>query len=349
MRATHTKYTLNFIRPGGTSRGVLTQKETHLLFIADGSSCGVGECALFRGLSSDDRPDYQEKLQWVCEHIETDRDLLFAALEEWPSIAFGLEQAFRSLDSESPMRLFDTPFLKGAPIPINGLIWMGNMKFMKQQVADRLREGYRCLKFKIGALDFDRELAMLRELRKEYSTDMLEIRVDANGAFAPTEALTKLEALARLDLHSIEQPIAAGNWEEMAGLCQETPLPIALDEELIGIGAQERKIALLHTIRPQYIILKPSLTGGFAASEAWIELARELGIGWWVTSALESNIGLNAIAQWTATLGVEMPQGLGTGSLFNNNFKSPLYTDNGQLMYQPGMPWHIPQMETICT
>lgn len=348
MRATYTKYTLNFKRPGGTSRGVLTQKETFLLIIADDHSCGVGECAVFRGLSSDDRPDYEAKLKAVCKRIALGKDLLLEELADWPSIEFGLEQAFRSLKADSPMSLFDTPFLEGAPIPINGLIWMGDLDYMKEQVADRLREGYRCLKFKIGALEFNRELEMLEQLRQEFPRDTLEIRVDANGGFDPGDALIKLKALSRLDIHSIEQPIASGQWKEMARLCRESPLPVALDEELIGIFELERKIDLIRTIAPQYIILKPSLIGGFAASESWIDLAREQGIGWWVTSALESNIGLNAIAQWTATLGVQMPQGLGTGSLFTNNFESPLYTDKGQLRYRAGAPWNIPQMESLC-
>lgn len=348
MTASYTRYTLDFIRPGGTSRGVLTEKETYLLVLEDEDSWGIGECALFRGLSADDRPGYTEKLAWVCEHITLGCDALCAGLTEWPSLSFGVEQAFLSLSAPEPMHLFDTDFLHGAPIPINGLIWMGDAGFMEEQIRDRIQSGYRCLKLKIGSLDFDTEVGLIREVRNRFSAAELEIRVDANGAFTPEEAPARLDALAALDLHSIEQPICQGQWEAMQRLCRESPLPIALDEELIGVAGAGEKARLLDTVNPQYIILKPSLTGGYAASEEWIRLARSRGIGWWVTSALESNIGLNAIAQWTATFEPAMPQGLGTGSLFTNNFESPLRTADGKLWYCADHGWNIPLLRSIC-
>ncbi|MBC2840702.1 o-succinylbenzoate synthase [Robiginitalea sp. SC105] len=349
MEASHIKYTLDFIRPGGTSRGVLTQKETHFLCLADGENWGIGECALFRGLSWDDRPGYQQQLDWACGNIHRGLEALREELCRWPSLVFGLEQAFRSLQGDSPMQLFDSGFTSGTPIPINGLIWMGDAGFMREQIRRKIAEGYRCLKLKIGSLDFETELALIRQVRQEFPEGELEIRVDANGAFTPGQAPERLHALAALGLHSIEQPIRQGQWEEMAALCRENILPIALDEELIGICDPEEKIQLLEAIRPQYIILKPSLIGGFAAGEEWIRLAGERNIGWWVTSALESNVGLNAIAQWTAGLETDMPQGLGTGSLFSNNFDSPLETDGGHLWYRADRDWNIPLLKSLCT
>ena len=349
MKASHCKYTLDFKRPGGTSRGVLTSKETHLLLLRNGDDWGIGECGLFRGLSADDRPEYESRLTWVCEHIGEDPESLMEALRDWPSIRFGLEQAYRSLESADPMVLFQTEFLDGGAIPINGLVWMGEPDYMQQQIEKLLGSGFNCLKLKIGALDFEKELRILKEVRQRFPQEQLEIRVDANGAFGLTEAMGKLEALAALDLHSIEQPIAAGQWEEMASLCKNSPLSIALDEELIGITDPLRQQEMLEMIRPQFIILKPSLVGGFKASEAWIRLAEAMGAGWWVTSALESNIGLNAIAQWTASLDTEMPQGLGTGSLFTNNFESPLHVEEGKLWYDRERDWNMNQLKNICT
>ncbi|MFM1877482.1 MAG: hypothetical protein RLZZ241_348 [Bacteroidota bacterium] len=348
MKAHHTPYQLNFITPGGTSRGVLTQKETHFITLCDGKRTGIGECAVFRGLSRDDRPDYVQTLQWACEHIDLGLEVLREALQDWPTLVFGLEQAFLSLQSEHPMELFPSAFTQGAGIPINGLIWMGSISEMESRIEARLAEGYNCLKLKIGALNFDRELHLLKALRDRFPADSLEVRVDANGAFAPNQALERLKQLAPLDLHSIEQPIAAGNWEAMAGLCRDTPVPIALDEELIVWPHSERKEELLECIVPQFIILKPALLGGILACNHWIELAEARNIGWWVTSALESNIGLNTIAQWTATLGVKMPQGLGTGSLFSNNFNSPLQTGLGQLWYNRNTPWEIQKLLQPC-
>jgi L-alanine-DL-glutamate epimerase-like enolase superfamily enzyme len=251
--------------------------------------------------------------------------------------------ALLSLKSKTPFALFDTAFTSGIqPIPINGLIWMGSMDFMRQQLTDKIEAGFDCIKLKIGALDFQQECALLEDVRKHYSASQISLRVDANGAFNPKKALEKLQTLAAFDLHSIEQPIAAGHVHQLKELCATTPLPIALDEELIGIHDTAQKANLLDTICPQYIILKPSLLGGFAAAEEWITLAEERNIGWWVTSALESNIGLNAIAQWTSSLKTKLPQGLGTGGLYTNNVESPLVVDAGVLRYDKTKNWVYP-------
>ena len=330
------KHILNFKRPSGTSRGVLTSKETFFLVIEQEEKKGIGECNLFRGLSADDVPDYEAKLQWVEQHLYLGEEALLKELVAFPSIQFGVEQAFRSVAASQWYELFPSDFTTGKDaIPINGLIWMGSPDFMKAQIKEKLAQGFRCIKMKIGAIDFEEEYRILKALRNEFSASDIEIRVDANGAFQATEALVYLERLAALQLHSIEQPIRAGQWEAMAELCEQTPLPIALDEELIGVFTSEEKQRLLKEIQPQYIILKPSLIGGYRGSEEWITLAETLGIGWWVTSALESNIGLNAIAQWTYTLHSPMPQGLGTGALYTNNLPFPLYVENGHLGFNP--------------
>ena len=330
------KHILNFKRPSGTSRGVLTSKETFFLVIEQEDKKGIGECNLFRGLSADDVPNYETKLQWVEQHLHLGEKALLEELKTFPSIQFGVEQAFRSVVAPQWYELFPSNFTKGKDaIPINGLIWMGSPDSMKAQIKEKLAQGFRCIKMKIGAIDFEEEYRILKALRNEFSANDIEIRVDANGAFQANEALRYLERLATLQLHSIEQPIRAGQWEAMAELCEQTPLPIALDEELIGIFTREEKQRILREIQPQYIILKPSLIGGYRGSEEWITLAETLGIGWWVTSALESNIGLNAIAQWTYTLHSPMPQGLGTGTLYTNNIPFPLYVENGHLGFNP--------------
>ncbi|WP_298496681.1 o-succinylbenzoate synthase [uncultured Algibacter sp.] len=340
MKATYSKYILNFKQASGTSRGVLKTKETWFIQIQLNNKKGFGECGLFRGLSIDDRPDYENKLKWVCENINLGLNVLLNELIEFPSIQFGLETAFKSFESEDPFELFSSEFTKNEDsIPINGLIWMGTEAFMKQQISDKINAGFNCIKMKIGALDFQTELNLLKSIRKEFSSQDIELRVDANGAFLPSEALEKLKRLADLDLHSIEQPIKQGQIEAMASLCENTPLPIALDEELIGVFNVTKKRELLQTINPQYIILKPSLVGGFKGSDEWINLAENKNIGWWITSALESNIGLNAIAQYTYTKKSSLPQGLGTGSLFSNNFKSPLQVKNGKLQYLKNEDW----------
>ena len=340
MQATYKKHILNFKRPSGTSRGVLTVKETWFIKIEDGDNFGYGECGILRGLSIDDRPDYEEKLKWACENIHLGNDALWEQLMEFPSIQFGIEMAFKSLENENEFELFPSAFTKGEEaIAINGLIWMGEKDFMKSQIEDKLKSGFNCIKMKIGAIDFDTEIELLKYVRSQYSAEEIELRVDANGAFDPKNALQKLKRLSELQLHSIEQPIKQGNWEEMARLCAETPLPIALDEELIGVFDVTNKKKLLQTIQPQYLIFKPSLIGGFKGTQQWIDLAEKNNIGWWNTSALESNIGLNAISQFTYEKKVKMPQGLGTGSLYTNNIESPLEVKNGQISYNPGLNW----------
>ena len=270
-----------------------------------------------------------------------DLPFLVAELVEFPSIQIGLEMAFKSLESKDGFNLFPSQFIQNeAPISINGLIWMGDKAFMKQQIKDKLEAGFSCIKLKIGAIDFSSEIELLKSIRQEFSVNDIELRVDANGAFSPQEALEKLKRLSQFDLHSIEQPIKQGQWNDMAKLCESTPLPIALDEELIGVFSEEKKKEMLSLINPQYIILKPTLVGGFRGSEQWIDLAEQQDVKWWVTSALESNIGLNAIAQWTYTLNSKLPQGLGTGSLFTNNFDSPLVVKNGTLQYNNNRDWN---------
>jgi o-succinylbenzoate synthase len=334
MKASFQKYTLHFKRPAGTSRGVLQTKDTYLLTIEDQGKTGVGECALFRGLSADDLPDYEEKLLWLSQNINLPKQELFDKLKNYSSIIFGLEQAYWSLKVNNSFVLFDNKFTRGTDaIPINGLVWMGKKEFMLEQIKAKIAEGFSVIKLKIGAIDFDEELSLLSFIRNEFSAKDIEIRVDANGAFAVDNALEKLKRLSDFHIHSIEQPIKAGQFEAMAELCKISPIAIALDEELIGYHHQIDKIDFLARIKPQYIILKPALHGGFIGAQSWIDAANKLDIAWWITSALESNIGLNAIAQYTYQLAVNMPQGLGTGSLFSNNFDSPLFVADGALHF----------------
>ena len=340
MKATYHKYLLHFKRPSGTSRGVMTNKETWFIVLEQDGKKGIGECGILRGLSCDDRPDYEEKLKWTCANMHLGKDLLWEALLEFPSIQFGVEMAFQSLESETPFILFPSDFTKGQKsIPINGLIWMGEESFMKEQIEEKLATGFRCVKLKIGAIDFEKELQLLRYIRANFSPDQVEIRVDANGAFDKNDALNKLIQLSEFKLHSIEQPISKNNTDRMSELCKISPFPIALDEELIGVFSVSAKEALLQKIKPQYIILKPSFVGGFRGTQEWISLAEKYQIGWWITSALESNIGLNATAQWTFLQQNSMPQGLGTGALYTNNFDCPLKVDQGQLWYDTNIKW----------
>ena len=342
MKAYYHKYILHFKRPSGTSRGILTEKETWFLLIEDKGKKGVGECAILRSLSLDDRPDYEEKLRWTCENIDLGTERLWQELKNFPSLQFGVEMAFKSLNADHTFELFPSEFTSGkAAIPINGLVWMGEKAFMKEQIVNKISEGFTCIKLKIGALDFETEIDLLKFLRREFSSDEIEIRVDANGAFKSSEALEKLKRLSSFEIHSIEQPVKQGQWEEMAQLCRDTPIPIALDEELIGVTDVTKKRELIQTIEPQYVIFKPSLIGGFRGTREWIKLSEELNCGWWITSALESNVGLSAIAQFTFTLENDMPQGLGTGSLFTNNFDSPLAVEEGQLKYLAEKEWNF--------
>ena len=342
MKATFYQYRLHFKRPSGTSRGVMNEKETWFIVLESEGKKGIGECGILRGLSIDDRSDYEQKLEWTCAHIHLGEQQLWEALMEFPSIQFGLETAFQSLRSESPFLLFPSDFTKGIQsIPINGLVWMGNEAFMRQQIDEKLAEGFRCIKLKIGAIDFEKELQLLRFIRKHFTPEEVEIRVDANGAFDETLALDKLFQLSEFKLHSIEQPIAVKHHDTMAELAIKSPIPIALDEELIGVFSLKEKEEMIQRINPQYLILKPSFIGGFRGTQEWITLAEKYKIGWWITSALESNVGLNAIAQWTFLKNNSMPQGLGTGALYTNNFDCPLQVSNGYLKYLQTSNWNF--------
>lgn len=340
LKAVYSKYLLDFKEPGGTSRGVLTRKETWFIKIYDDTEPernGIGECAVFRGLSADDRPGFEEKLQEVCRNIGSIKPE--CDLSEWSSIRFGVEMAFADLKHGGGRILFPSLFTESnKAIEINGLIWMGDKTTMQQRIVEKLNAGFRCIKLKIGAIDFEAELSLLKAIRSQFKRDEIELRVDANGAFAPNEAIYKLEQLARFDLHSIEQPVRQGQWDEMARLCRVSPIPIALDEELIGIDAPAEKKRMLNYIRPSYIILKPALAGGFSGSKEWIEAAEEEHISWWITSALESNIGLNAIAQWAYTFQNPIPQGLGTGQIYTNNTPSFLNLKGSALSFSSNTP-----------
>jgi len=342
IKASYRKYILHFKNPSGTSRGILRTKETWFIVLEENGKTGIGETGLFRGLSIDDVSSYEEKLSWACENIKLGLTDLLAMLIEFPSIQFGLEQAFLFLQSENKFQLFPSEFCKGKEsITINGLVWMGDQQFMKKQIQEKLNSGFSCIKMKIGAIDFDAEVALLKSIRKEFSSNEIELRVDANGAFKPKNALEKLKILSELDLHSIEQPIKQGQLQDMALLCEKTPLPIALDEELIGVFSTQEKQEVIKMVKPQFIILKPSLVGGFGGTTEWIDIAKKNNVDWWITSALESNIGLNAIAQFTHTLKNKLPQGLGTGGLFTNNFESPLEVKNGTLHYNNSNKWNF--------
>lgn len=329
-------YILNFKSPAGTSRGVyLTHKVWFIRINADESPgrMGIGECAPLPQLSCDDLPNYETILQKECSDFEATGIIDYEALRPYPSILFGLETALRHFEKES-YALWDTPFSRGEKgISINGLIWMGEYKEMAEQIKEKISQGFKCIKIKIGAINFEEEIDLLELIRQRFSSDIITLRVDANGAFSTDDALSKLKRLSKLGIHSIEQPIKAGQWEEMSLLTSVTPLPIALDEELIGCNTYEEKLNMLKCIKPQYIILKPSLAGGFKGCAEWIKIAGGLKIGWWITSALESNIGLNAIAQWCATLDNPLHHGLGTGMLYTNNVKVPLYIEGEKLFF----------------
>ena len=322
--------TLHFKQPAGTSRGVYTTRKSWFVHLSDGQREGVGECAPLPDLSCDARPDYAEVLDDFCQALCETGEIDYEAMRTYPSMLFGLETALLGMKSEgvNSEKLFDTAFSRGeVGIPINGLVWMGNYDEMLQRMEEKLEKGFRCVKLKIGAIDFDQELDLVKRIRDRFSFHEVELRLDANGAFPYEEALYKLELLSQYAIHSIEQPICQGQWAYMAELCRESPLPIALDEELIGVNDPEMKHHMLNIIKPRYIILKPSLHGGMQGCREWIDTARDMGIGSWITSALESNVGLNAIAQFASDVygdNIQMPQGLGTGQLFTDNIPMPL-------------------------
>ena len=338
MQAKFIKHNLQFKLPSGTSRGVLTSKNSWFLTLNDGANIGVGECSILKGLSYDDHQDFENHLEQLC--LAINMELPLPNLSYWPAIQMGYETAKLGLSSEDSFNIFPSDFTKGKEaIPINGLVWMGSYDFMSEQINDLLNRGFNCIKIKIGSIQFDQELDLIAKLRKRLKVSDINIRVDADGAFHHEEALSKLERLSNYDVHSIEQPIQVNQWKEMADLCKKSPVPIALDEELIGRFSLIEKQNLLDQIRPQYLILKPSLLGGFKNSDQWIDLAQGYGINWWVTSALESNVGLNAIAQWVFKKNINLPQGLGTGSLFKNNIESPLIIRGGCLTIDNSIPW----------
>lgn len=346
---------LKFKFEAGTSRGSLIEKTSFFLEVFEESnknSRGWGEAAPLPKLSRDQEDMVKNELERLCiAHRGLDLPSSSSGVldwvqenisEEFPSIRFAFETALLDLLNGGRKKIFDNAFFEAEkPIPINGLIWMGKKEFMLEQIDQKLAEGYDCIKMKIGAIDFDQECELLEYIRKQYNAKQITIRVDANGAFKKEEAMVKLSRLAVFDLHSIEQPIQKGQEAAMRALCASSPLPIALDEELIGIDGKEAKLALLETIMPQYIILKPTLLGGIQSSREWIDSAERLGIGWWMTSALESNIGLNAIAQFTAAYDVHLPQGLGTGQLYHNNIESPLTIQKGKIFYRKTKEWNM--------
>ena len=334
LKAQIIPHRLVFKEPAGTSRGVYRTRNVHYILLTDENGhTGIGECAPLLKLSCDDRPDYDEVLQKAVDLTVRAGAIPFEELRPWPSILCGLEMAMAHLKAGS-LALSKTPFaVSEAGIPINGLIWMGTYERMAERIREKTAQHFRCLKLKIGAIDFEKEIDLLTRIREEFGPDAVELRVDANGAFSPDNAMKKLERLAKLDLHSIEQPIRAGQWTAMGELCRSTPIPIALDEELIGVNNPDDKARLLDTIAPQYIILKPSLHGGFRGSDEWIKLATERNIPYWATSALESNIGLNAVAHWCASHGVTRAQGLGTGMLYTNNIEMPLSIKGDKLHF----------------
>ncbi|MGB0430114.1 MAG: o-succinylbenzoate synthase [Bacteroidia bacterium] len=347
LTAEFVKHTLTFKTPATTSRNTLTEKDTYFLIISsknDPDVVGIGECSFIKGLSIENAEEYEAQLALLCAKINNegtaDVDIDFDA---FPSIEFGLEMAIMDLENGGERCYFeDNDFYAGErDIAINGLVWMGSATEMSTQIDNILSKEFKAIKLKIGAIDFKEEVALIKYIRTKYDSTEVEIRLDANGAFTPDEALEKLKVLAEYDIHSIEQPIAAGNWEAMAQLVKKSPIDIALDEELIGITSYEDKEKLLKAIRPEFIIIKPSLLGGFGLSEEWMDIADDLHIGYWITSALESNIGLNAIAQWVSDLDQTRPQGLGTGSLYSNNIKSPLIIDSGFLRYDVDRDWDL--------
>lgn len=334
-------YTLNFAVPAGTSRGVYQTRKSWFIVLKGSRGIGIGECAPLPNLSCDDVPNYEEILEHYCRRIEAGERINFEELRDYPSILFGLEVALRDYNSDGHV-LWNTSFSRGeAGITINGLIWMGTHEYMLKQIDTKIEQGFKCLKLKVGAIDFKQELDLVKHIRLKYPKEVLEIRLDANGGFSVNDALKRLEELAKYDIHSIEQPVKARQVAEMASIVGRSPIPIALDEELIGISSMCSKRELLEEINPNYIILKPSLHGGLMGCKEWIELAQHRGVGWWITSALESNVGLNAIAQWCASLEVTMAQGLGTGALFTNNIVSPLYTDGQSLNYDAAACWDL--------
>ncbi len=333
-------YTFKFKTPAGTSRGILYQKKSWFIILESNNLSGIGECSPIPGLSADHHTDLDTVAGNLSVFINSGHHPGEYDLSSYPSVRFGLETAVLDLKNGGKRMIYPSDFTTGIQsIPVNGLIWMGSREYMEKQIKERIDAGFNCLKLKIGTIDFETETYLLHNLRKSYPE--IEIRLDANGAFTAEEALKKLDMLSKFSIHSVEQPIQPRQYRHLADICKKSPVPVALDEELIGIEDPGLRRKLLEEIKPAYIILKPGLLGGFTTCEQWISIARATGTGWWVTSALESNIGLNAIAQWTAILDTEMVQGLGTGTLYENNIPSPLHIRNTRLSYSPGINWDL--------
>jgi O-succinylbenzoate synthase len=354
MKIDVVKYRLNFNFRAETSRGALTFKDTYFIILRDDQHpeiCGIGECGPLQGLS----PDLEGDLKSVFLHCEASclgqERIGMEQLKKWmpgnyPAVLFALETAMMDLQNGGKRIICNNEFYNGdLQIPINGLVWMGKKEIMLQRIDEKLQEGYDCIKIKIGSINFEEELGLLKHIRSRFSKEEITIRLDANGAFAPKDVISYLDKLEKYDIHSIEQPILAGDWKAMHEVCKYTPFPVALDEELIGLHHADYKMQLLDEINPQYIIIKPSLVGGLRESEEWIQLASQRAVGWWITSALESNIGLNAVAQFTANQQLQMPQGLGTGQIFANNIPSPLRIENGHLLYDTEKSWDLSLIE----
>ena len=342
LKAHYLYYPLHFKRPAGTSRGVLLHKASWFFQVwADENPAmrGIGEVSVIPGLSLDNEKEIPKELETISQNPDDLHAWIAAKGDQFPAIRFGIETALADLQKGGKQIFHTNTFTEGKTgIPINGLIWMGDPDFMHNQILEKLEAGFNCIKIKVGAIDFEQEILLIQQLRSQFSPQSIEIRLDANGAFAVEDALQKLNRLADYNIHSIEQPIKAGQAEAMAALCQKSPIPIALDEELIGV--KNTQIAdLLNAIKPHYVILKPSLLGGFSIANEWITAAKKRQIGWWATSALESNIGLNAIAQWVSEKKSDMPQGLGTGQLYTNNIASPLEIREAKLYYNPKISW----------
>ena len=343
MIAHYKKYELQFKRTAKTSRGDYKTRPVWYLFLSENGKTGIGECAPISGLSTETPEQVEKLLDEICKNPETFVENI-ELTKTVSSVQFALETAWLDLKNGGKQILFPSEFSEGKKgIPINGLIWMGDEDFMQQQIREKLDAGFRCIKLKIGGIDFESEIELLKRIRQNFSAEKIILRVDANGGFQSEKAKEKLQRLAQLQIHSIEQPIVAGQWQELAKLCAESPIPIALDEELIGKHELSEKENLLDTIHPQFLVLKPSLHGGLSGCNEWIELAKQRKIGWWITSYLESNIGLNAIAQWTFNKNAQGYQGLGTGSLFTNNIESPLEIRGEELRVNSNKTFPFPK------
>jgi O-succinylbenzoate synthase len=337
-------HVLRFHKPAKTSRDTLLERDVYYLRVQspDGAHVGWGECAPIWGLSPESKPELESVISRFPQLMQ-DPEALQAYLDRMPSLKFAVETALLDVVNGGERHPFQVDLMQ--PIVLNGLVWMGDIPTMLASCREKVEQRFYTVKFKIGAHALEDELEMIRAVRSEFSESALDIRLDANGAYSAEEALEVLDRFSKYRIHSIEQPIKQGQWEAMARLCEKSPIPIALDEELIGVNDLVQKRQLLDTIRPQYIVLKPTLHGGFYGCDEWITLAQERKIQWWVTSALESNIGLNAIAHWFLTKKNDLPQGLGTGSLYANNIQSPWVVHKGMLLWDEEGTWNLQPLE----